>query len=563
MVNPENSTTPVDLEEITLSLEILGSLNPYMESVVGSYHDALEAHERGDDLKQFLQELKFVDHGWNSSYLNNLNDKQIGIVLDGRNSQGTQTDYVPRLGFAIGLSGFTGSFSARGVFHNANFDTYDELKSALKEGPTAKSGMTNVEYFEWSIGSMLEQDISKQLFGNARKAEADGLDIEFDSDGRKIDRIDEINHVMADFCMQLDQPELADSFARQIVDDAKKVSLYFSAIRTGNVASLNILDLFENLKEQLDTYQLVRFLTLEISQQGLSGEIDIADNTRRILTLTNDERIFNSNYRKSIRYKLMSALNTAGQTRLSEKVRELCGLKQVEARETDNQDKKLNRKERRNHRALGKAATRSLDVTFNVSNGLKIKKDDRDDFISEITMDLQPKEYARYALYERGFSVITPWMNNQTAREIIEQSDDNDLRYFMKSIGISSKTEAKEFEELFSSSAEMTPDRKFQEMIIDDHFGPLTKLMSSVVMALKYTEAPVKQLDLEASISAELEELELRIDSEVVTDDVVEQSISRQQLDQQINQLQDKIYGINNVSLRAKYTLKCKSLLKH
>ncbi|HUD07015.1 MAG TPA: hypothetical protein VMR34_03950 [Candidatus Saccharimonadales bacterium] len=470
MIGPEKGVVSPNAEEVTLSLEILGSLNPYMESVVGAFHDAIEAHENGDDLRQFLYELKFIENYYNN-IPKHLNDKQIGIVLAGRTDEGAATDYMPRVGFAIGLSSFGDTFSAHGIFDHASFKTYDELQAALKESSRPKDGSSDFDYFEWSIESMTQQDITKQLFGNARRAGADGLDIEYDGNGRKIDMVDEINHVMADFCMQLDQPELAESFAGQIVGDDKKVSLYFSAIRSGNMASLKVLDLFADLKDQLDPHQLVRFLTLEISQQGLSGEVDIADNARRIITLTNDEHLFDSKYRKAIRTKLILALSEAGQTSLSDRVAELCGLNkireqaQVVVKTGKEKAKKLSRKERKSIRSLGKAATRNLEVSFGAGTGINVIADKRDDFMEDALMNLHPKKYAKFTLYMRQFSLISAWDNKRIVQAITDGSEEYDFRDFIRRIGVNSRSEAKMYEELFYGRAERTPDRKFQELV--------------------------------------------------------------------------------------------------
>ncbi|HMS23863.1 MAG TPA: hypothetical protein PKB09_03580 [Candidatus Saccharibacteria bacterium] len=278
-------TTPAELLNTDsppperMHLANLEAQNEYIERAVYWYLEALDQHERGEDIDEYLHILGWEqNHGHFGKHQRTLKDHEIDFILEGRGTE--NPNFHGRLAFVACDRSFDSTADnpayKRAYEAHQNEEPLDEPTTAFRE-----------------ILKIINSDSGHtDRLMYADKITSD-LDEMFEPDGKKHDQLDELHVEMIDLCLQLNEPVLASYFVDQIDDLGLRVGLYFRSVKTLNAAAFAVLERLGDMRQALqdNPQMLSEFLIREISIFG-DKVANLETNVDEVLTMASDPAIF-------------------------------------------------------------------------------------------------------------------------------------------------------------------------------------------------------------------------------------------------------------------------------
>jgi len=514
---------------VNLRMEMLATDNPYVQHVIDFYKEAVATHERGEDLAQYLHSVTFAKYeGYFGTHIRNLGEKEINIVLAGRQSEDSGIDYAQRLGFALHGSGGWGQDQFH--FHlpligDVWFKDYEEFKQYV----SPERQMARFQK-EGLMGSLAAGELLEEALDEAKRVVGDDLDKKFDTEGKRRNQLDDINLVMTGFAMAIEEREAVMFFAGKIEDAHRRVDLYFEAARQDTEASNIVLEMLSGLEAELQSnpHELSRYLINQIDVADCLGCVDIVNNVVAVATLITDRRLFTEMDEQRTRVELAKTLLHQNFPLLAKTVTQSYAGAQLSelARVTfrDNAEKafwtdrealelqtpqKRSWSERRRARQLGQSAVET-----------------------EVSVETQVEELT--AIIERDEKWEWAWRASNSPEPLPANFfDSRQLPQSQDLVGLQR-----------SFNDHNAADRYFHDLVQSDREMDITKLAASIAMARSFMSVPEIQIEREAAIGVAMDALESDILKEG-EHTVISGSAKRQELLGQIQTLGAQIKGLH------------------
>jgi hypothetical protein len=285
---------------LTLELENLAERNYFAARVLPLYEQALQVHDAGDDLKEYLQRLIK-----NEEYLE-------FILAGGHGGKGGGRDYDQRLGFAyaepIRLSNF--------------------LLAGDKKPPTIAEKYKERDHDFRDGFIRLDSIYERQRKMAAQESAGLSLDENFDAESRRHGQLDRIYEQMARYGMALGNSEVTLHFLDKIHSHKALIDLYFDSLAEAGPVQTIVQERLSDLRFKLndDPIALCYFLVRDVE----SGS-NAYQNTRDFMDIMADKELIEhsstdinlAEFKKSpsdLRMRMLRVLWGKGETEQADKV---------------------------------------------------------------------------------------------------------------------------------------------------------------------------------------------------------------------------------------------------
>jgi hypothetical protein len=568
----------ITAETVNLYLNNASMDNVYAQQAVVFYKEALEAHEQGRDLEEFLRSIKAVRSGFMYAHYDYLHEETVKFVSDGRGE--AKPSYNLRLGFS---QRDDGGRSLSYALSDRKMPTTDEdFKAFLKETKNEK------RRFGRSRNFLEEYDYERQGKNIAQL----NLDDVFNEKGQRKDLFDDLSTEMVRFSMAVDDAELALFFLDR-TNNNQKIDLYFDSLKSEAAAAMAVQSALSNLKEELnaDPRALCQYLVREISEVGSTGGVDVAKNTDEVMTLTGDKQIFSDDIypwlesftqerqndplhsltsSEQVQLALVKALIKDGKTAKALEIAESlkAGLQYIEPEAVDTEighwqllvkssRGELSWRKRRQLRRLAKSSIEFWTGGYVVGDfepPVMSLRPNSANVVAWLALAISKdkKEYRyydgkNYIKIDAGSFVIDHASFYQYGRYASEDVASLYAGKFPQGIAGLQVEVPQRLEALAQSRSHEAADALFWEMTENKHITSVAKVAGSVAVASAFSERPDENITKEAEVAGIIEILKADTQEAKETPyiDVVSMSSARQALQRRIDRLYEKIGALD------------------